>query len=185
MKFTTLFLDMDGVIADWITAIELAHKRTAGAHYSGCNYRGKRLQPRDWGMEWDDFWSPCRKHKFWANIPVMPDAHEIVKIIENYFPPEDVVILSTPNFEAAAIAGKIQWLHAHFRQYYANHFFGRNKARLAHEKAILIDDDIRNIRWFERRGGQGILVPRPWNDEHNYPTATRCIASSLKTLEDY
>jgi len=168
----TCFLDMDGVIADWIAAMADYHQ--VPHPYLEKSFRGRRLRAQDWGMKYSEFWRPCTSVTFWKTIPKMYDADEIVDLVQTYYNIEDIVILSTPNYEAAAMAGKISWMIKNYPQFLDNYFFGKNKARLAHEDAILIDDCKKNTDWFDARGGTGILLPRAWN--HRYP------ANPIETL---
>ncbi len=39
----------------------------------------------------------------------------------------------------------------------------RHKVRLAHPKAILVDDGDGNIEKFNQRGGNGVIFPSYWN----------------------
>lgn len=169
MKPTTCYLDMDGVIADWIQAIATAHKLPYPYDAERTDIIGQRLLGEHWGMTRQEFWEPCKTPQFWRDIPKMPDADEILAVIHLYFAPDDVVILSTPNYEPAAMDGKIRWLNRHYRHSMPNYFFGRNKGRLAHPQAVLIDDDPKNVLKFSEapRNGQSILVPRPWNPLHH------------------
>lgn len=170
-----IFLDMDGVFVDIMRGIEnyfgvfLDH-----ASYSQDFY--KKL-----GMHREDFWSGLST-EFWATLPKTEDADLILALVEPYKP---MILTAHPGFGIAqCVAGKVQWLEMHLLDYLQEDrvvFSGRDKSFLANPGVILIDDHDTTITDWNKAGGDGILVPRPWNGTHGCdPIYT--IQSQLMTL---
>jgi hypothetical protein len=80
---------------------------------------------------------------------------------------KNVIIATVPTKSGDCLSGKHTWIERHLpvwaqRQYAAT----PRKHFLAHERALLVDDSDSNVLEFEtykNRGGNAILVPRPWN----------------------
>jgi hypothetical protein len=77
---------------------------------------------------------------------------------------ENVCMATSPTKCPDSVAGKLEWIHENMPSWMHRQFaITPRKERLANPHAILIDDLEPNITRFERRGGHGVLVPRPWN----------------------
>ena len=152
----TVFLDLDGVVCDLITGIEnLRNVKLDRTQYS-IDFENKI------GMPEKEFWDNMSASN-WADLPKMKDADKILEIVRPYKP---VILSAHPGYGVAnSIAGKIRWVEMNMPDYYREDrwFFGRGKNKLAHPKAILIDDHEYNTDRWTKAGGISILVPRPWN----------------------
>ncbi len=161
---TKCFLDMDGVISDFVFGFFMAHQ---------CDsvYRGnpKSLGIFDiekiMGITLEEFWAPIKRMgpNFWVNLPKTPEADEIVDVVCREFGPENVCILTNPSQGVGAEDGKREWIKKYYPQFSKRIIFGEAKEFLAGPDKLLIDDRDRNIDDFVRFGGEGILIPRLWN----------------------
>jgi 5'(3')-deoxyribonucleotidase len=160
------FLDMDGVLADFVTAACLAHGRRSP--YINPANLGKFDLEKLWGISLDEFWKPIDNEGFWYEIPPMHDAERYVQIAEENF--DEVVILTDPGESIYSFLGKKDWLSRHFPRYKNRIIFASASAKklMAAPGRFLIDDRDENVKQFNERGGIGILVPRPWNAGHAY-----------------
>ncbi len=69
-------------------------------------------------------------------------------------------ILTAPTTNPSCAAGKIEWLNNNWKK---GHIITEHKWLLSKPGRVLVDDSESNIKSWERAGGTGILVPRPWN----------------------
>jgi len=155
MKNIEVFCDMDGVIVDFI---------------KGANFLTEKSK---FGNDWielikknqDIAWKIIneKKDKFWENLEWLHGGKKLWKYIKFYKP----IILSAypytledPEVKINAIFGKKMWIRKELGELTERKsiicsrkdksiFSGRNK--------ILIDDDIKNVTEWNKRGGVGIL----------------------------
>ncbi len=118
-----------------------------------------------WGMDQETFWSVADLD-FWKQLPVMPQAHELVAGLERLFGQDNICILSTPSKNLDCVHGKIWWLRKHFNAYGRSFLMGPKKEFCAAPNHVLVDDYDKNVEKFAAAGGHVVLVPRPWNSEH-------------------
>jgi 5'(3')-deoxyribonucleotidase len=160
--FKQIFLDMDGVLVDFDGGVRREFN---------CDW----WYPTEWsipyrelGFSREEFWQELDYPEFWEHLPWTEDGKEILSILVPYKP----CILShsrLPN----AFMGKWKWLQREIPDVILEErvLMGWGKVNVAHPNAILIDDSDHIIEEWERRGGLGILYPRPWNKGRNikYP----------------
>jgi 5'(3')-deoxyribonucleotidase len=162
------FLDMDGVIADFMGSLCRAHGRLnpyADAKALGC-WDTEKL----WGITEFEFWRPIVDHslEFWETIEKTPEADELVKLACLEFGTENVAILTAPSKDHGSVPGKRNWIERHYPCFSKRMIFTTAKAKcfVAGPGKFLLDDKDSNVDEFDDHGGVGILVPRPWNAEH-------------------
>ena len=146
----TIYLDMDGVIADFDQRFIDVSGMTPD------EYRDK------YGLK--EFWNLIdekNKIKFWVGIPVMPGAKKLVNYVSQY----DYEILTAPSVRKQSRIGKMVWL----RKVHPDLFPNTPKVNFkpAKEKHqvkpsltksdILIDDKASTINTWNATGGTGIL----------------------------
>ena len=172
-------LDMDGVIADFVGGacrthrIEYPYNRDARRPEAKNNWDIVSL----FGMKPDDFWKPLEE-EFWASLEFTEEAHQILELVEKYFGAENVCLLTTPSLNLGSIPGKMRWLETKLPRYARRYLCGPRKEFCAHSQATLVDDNDGNIDGFKKNGGNGILLPRPWNSLHSHENRT------IEILED-
>lgn len=155
-----IYLDMDGVIADFTTAyLELTN--------SMCMYD----DIRDWNIYYytkqteEQFWMTVdlAGEDFWVNIPIYKNAVDMIKKLRE----KDHVTILTSVSEKAPIAaiGKIKWLNKHISPMIPI-CIDDKKWKYAGPNTTLIDDKPENIIEFIKCGGKGLLYPQPWNADY-------------------
>lgn len=159
------FLDMDGVIADFVGAIHKAHGREYC--YSDPSVRGRFEIEEIWGISTNEFWS-TDSYEFWDGVQPTPEAEGIVSLVSDRFGVDNVAILTAPSDGPGCVPGKRAWMRRYFPQFHKRMIFcaAGAKAFLAGDGRYLIDDRDKNIVDFQKSGGSAILVPRHWNTEH-------------------
>lgn len=157
MDFEVVFLDMDGVITDFVEA--------AGLAVGHPNH-----VPKQWnyfealGMTQDQFWEhiDARGEDFWANLRPYPWFLSLYGAMQRQG--RKVFIASTPSLARWSASGKIKWLRTHLTDTYQDYIFLADKSVLAGPGRVLVDDNERFCRAFREAGGQAVLFPQPWND---------------------
>lgn len=159
-KMKRVFLDMDGVLANFTGGVDKAH--------------GKQLDWTRWdgGIEnREEFWSPIY-HKvgavdFWSNLEPLPWGHRLISIAVSLVGIDNVYILSAPHREPCATP-KIQWVKKHFPIIKdENIIIGRDKNIVAKWDHLLIDDREETMAGFTKEYGKFILFPALWNSKRD------------------
>lgn len=163
MNSHKVYLDCDGVYADFITGILKA-----------LDYPYGGIDTWKWGRVFDIFpligtdWEKASKlcdSAFWANLPWTSDGKEIYKEVFTRFRVHETMVLTKPMDNDGSYTGKAQWVTEHMpalrQRLVPTHI---SKSEFAYDfNCLLIDDSQANIDAFIVAGGAGILVPRPWN----------------------
>ena len=183
MKHYEIYLDLDGVCIDFMTgALEVQgyDPKTIFASW-------KRTQPGElfptMSVEKDpiDFFKSeaLGTEKFWRDLKAYVWFSSFYRELSSFGP---VMFLSAPSGASGCLSGKYQWLQDHFGANFSEYIFTAHKDRLAHEKAILIDDMPFNVSAFKARGGKAILFPRVWNKLHSIHEPTEYVLASIKRV---
>ena len=109
------------------------------------------------------FWCSITRQN-WVDVPpseIFPwILHRAARVVGR----ENVCIATRPTKCPECVAGKLEWIHAHFPPWMHRQYAITPRKRLfARPDALLIDDVEENILHFEAEGGHGVLIPRPWN----------------------
>ena len=188
----TVFLDVDGVLADFTMG---CHKKL---HIPLDYDRWPYLHgPDGWdwhvqlGMTFNQLSAIC-DFDFWVNLPWTIDGRDILQSVIGTFDPvvTEIVLLTTPMPHIMSASGKMAWIDRYLPAYSRRAVVcSAPKAVMAHPESLLIDDNQGNCTAWIAAGGRAILVPRNWNDLHTkqgeaaayvdkqlnlYRTETRC-----------
>ncbi|MFT5126811.1 MAG: 5'(3')-deoxyribonucleotidase [Rhodothermales bacterium] len=155
------FVDMDGVLVDFVGAALRRHERRVDEWPPGEFNMAKVL-----GIPRRDFWGPLEGAEFWATLEPTAEAHELMAVLEAEFGSWELCILSSPTRDPQCSAGKVQWLQRCLPDYSRRFLLGPEKRFCAGPDSLLIDDADHNVDRFREAGGCGILFPRPWNRLH-------------------
>ena len=145
MNDLKIALDMDGVLADTYSHASA----TAGREL---------LTPGSWDIDFDFDAQPL---EWWLSMPPMPDIMFSATFLA--IPTTYLVTARRGN----AIQAIVPWM----RRFVPDFTFDRvilikDKYLLARPGRVLIDDADHNVDNWVAAGGEGILVPRPWNSKH-------------------
>ena len=172
-----VFLDLDGVLVNFGEGTY----RVFGKDYDYLTSCPKWLYFEDWGISFDEFDSVCGLD-FFAGLRWMHDGKQILKAVESKF--KDMYLLTTPMPNSGSWTGKMLWIERHLPQHKKQTIMTRvPKSILAGPDTLLIDDKDENIAEFVVAGGQGILVPRPWNELRGWAgESLQVVEQSLEAL---
>jgi hypothetical protein len=144
-KFTKIYLDMDGVVADF-------EKRYT--HLFGKTPLEARNQ-----KEFSPNWKKFIEEKNFEKLDWFPGGQDLLKYVQSTKLPIEILSSSGgEKFHGEVTVQKINWLRKHGMNYKANIVPGRKKKKeYATPHVILIDDTEDVITDFNRAGGVGIL----------------------------
>jgi len=158
-----VLLDVDGVLANFIKgAYELHNKPDPYAKEENLgSYEIQDLLNIHGRAFWD-----LMGETFWANLDLMPNALEILEILESQYGSHNICLLTSPVKTPGCLRGKMRWIEQHLPEYSRRFLIGPAKEFCAHQNSILFDDFHRNIEKFDHAGGNTFLIPAPWNAKH-------------------
>lgn len=160
------FVDLDGVLVDFVHGICEAHGRENPYEYP--ENRGKYTIEKIWGMDADAFWEPLNNLEFWSSLKPTEHCYELIELVETHFGKEQVGLLTSPSRHSASVAGKAMWIQEHLPDYRRQFFIGAKKELTAHSRAVLIDDSDWKVKRFNKNGGNGCLFPAYGNSAHEW-----------------
>lgn len=163
IKKIIVYLDMDGVLSDWL-----------GAACKLCdvdlNDEEIRQEIKKRNGFLDDYvdektlWKNIEKEgvDFWTGLELFPWSKKLYNTLEKLA--DEFAILSSPGkftkIAAPACNGKVLWLDNHFNNK-ERYIFGYKKYLCASANTILVDDSKNKIDPFIEAGGNGFLWPNP------------------------
>jgi 5'(3')-deoxyribonucleotidase len=164
-KIDIVFLDMDGVIADWnkqfCNITNNNHEEIIKNWPAGKSEIAEVL-----GMNKATQWAIINRNPdFWIEIPIFDYAKKMVKYLKSKY---EVHICTSPSSDPQSVADKLKWLSKHGLGFGNNFYVTKNKHLLAAPNRILIDDMDKNTTKFAAAGGQVLLFPQVWNSAGEY-----------------
>jgi hypothetical protein len=144
-KITKIYLDMDGVIADFDKRYKARYK----------------MEPREAEQhkEFDKFFTQFIADKEFATLDLMPDAMELIDYLRSLEVPTEILSSSASEKRDPQIRPqKLDWLKKNDIEFNPIIVPGkRHKKDYSNANSILIDDTQVNIDQWRREGGIGIL----------------------------
>jgi len=144
MKIKTVYLDLDGVLADFEIAYNKVYKNLKDADVEELVKAKKSFSDIN----------------FFRDLPLMKDAKNLVKLVESY-PVNVEVLTSVGKYGSKGNAvDKVIWLKKHFPQL-ANKFnyvtTSKAKSDFAKDDTLLIDDREKATLPFKSAGGEVVF----------------------------
>lgn len=178
-----VFLDMDGVLVDFVKGACDAHGRSDPyIHFHG-HAAGEYDLPKILDVPIDGFWEPMKPVEFWRDLPWTPDGIAILAATESAFFNDTIYLLTHAQPWPGSYSGKAQWVAEHAPEYNGRLIFTEHKRLLAAPDTLLIDDCDRQVDEFQAAGGRAILVPRGWNREHQ--RSRRTLEAVTKAMKEF
>jgi len=181
MRITHIYLDMDGVLCDFVGAALRVHRQLdALDHWPAGEWDiAKVLRVKS-----EEFWWRIDHHgeRFWASLQPYPWAADLVRLLESMSVP--ITIASSLSYDPYSAAGKLQWLSEHFPQFKRRYLLGSEKHLLAKPGAVLIDDNDQGVEDFRQAGGQAVLFPQAWNRRFDVKDQDKlsCVVNGLSKI---
>lgn len=185
----TCFLDMDGVLVDFIGGVLRAFNIKDNPYDDITNYGKKIINALNISSK--KFYNAL-DYNFWKDLNWTKEGKNILELIEKYFGKSNICLLTAPTRNIGCIPGKLKWVEENLPEYKNQILIGKAKYFCAAPNKILIDDNRENIQDFINYGGNGILVDRPWDEYYSYKNTYDSILISiekkinniLNTIED-
>jgi len=165
-----IFVDLDGVLADWLSPALCVMGYEPDAVYAAWD----KLNPRPWNVfqvittSADRGWQAIdlAGDSFWANLPKLSHANALMQSCRSVS--DSVTVLTSPSQHPSSYSGKVRWLDHHFGRGFAHSqaLLGGCKHVVARPGAVLIDDSPANCSAWEANGGHAILFPAVGNRLH-------------------
>ena len=171
MKNFRIFLDMDGVLVDFlggalrlwgITRIEFDARQVAGVW--DITEALEVSHTEFWGRIGDEGIA------FWEDLEPLPWWKELVAVADDLA--DEWFLASSPSWCPTSHAGKVRWIQSRFGERFDRFSLCPHKYLLAQEGAVLVDDSEKNCGRFmfdkEGRptGGEAIVFPSPHNGRY-------------------
>ena len=145
MKIQTVYVDMDGVIADFSKRYKEKFRVTPEETRSNKQFGG--------------FFKKFIDDGEFSTLDLMPDAHVLLAFLNSFDVPKEILSSTArPENHGMIAPQKQMWLHKHNILYKANFVPGKSlKYKYATPDSIIIDDTKSVIDDWNKAGGIGIL----------------------------
>jgi len=159
-----VYLDMDGVCTDFVSAGTLAHDRIPAEILAEWE-RDFKAEFRPYvvmGLDKAEYWRTIddQGEAFWTGLDEYPWFWQLYESLREIAP---VIFLSAASRAPTSLSGKLKWLQARFGEGFREYIFTAYKQQVAGHLALLVDDNDRNAQRFTDAGGTSVLFPQPWN----------------------
>lgn len=159
-----IFLDMDGVISNWLDAAISACVPNYTEFIDETRERVKNNGGRlDGIISKKSIWASIDQlgSKWWANLELFPWSKDLWKLC-NEISGGNTYFLTAPARHPNCVKGKLFFIQEHFK---TNKFiFTSHKFLLAQPNRLLIDDTLDKCIKFGEYGGQYILWPHQYSN---------------------
>jgi len=164
-----VFLDVDGVLANWNAGVF----KKLGLPYDYDDWKfAKGRAGWDWnkelGLSFQEISDLC-DFDLWANLPWLHDGKKIYEDVKRMFGQHNIRLLTAPMPNVMSASGKMEWIYRNLPELQKQVIISTApKETLAQVPgSYLIDDSSTNVEKWRGAGGRAILVPRWWNDDHH------------------
>ena len=157
-KISTVFIDLDGVMVDWLNGIRKSLKLPESfyAKYMDEPHLLSRQDVDDLfgGREAFEKVQRSRNREFWLNLELFPWAEELLAKMAINFP---IAFLTSPGACPVSAQAKIEWRDCNFPT--TPIMICRDKYLAAGPGKVLIDDEEGQLRRFKEAGGLALEWP--------------------------
>ena len=145
MKPTRIFVDMDGVVADFIAGTSLL--------------LGQPITPDDAGHKlYDARKEELTNKRLFGNLPPMPDMYDLIAYIKHTGLPWEILTAAGTVNRELVVYDKNAWVRKYIDPTVVTCTYkGSQKAAFEQKGYVLIDDRPKNIDLWIANGGYGIL----------------------------
>lgn len=161
-----IYIDIDGVCADFITAALKKHRK----EIDWSKHEGEYDLAKILKISNTQFWSPLNSIDFWTSIKPYKSLYKFLD--ELYKLDQDLYFVTSPAQQNAFYLGRYIWFKDNIKLHFdltdkksPQLIIIKDKHLLVNDiDDILIDDNDSNIKNWNSAGGIGILFPQYWND---------------------
>lgn len=169
----TIFLDLDGVLADFIGGLGRYLKFRNG--WEEPTRKGELIHEifEVAKTDVDNVLMRYATAEFWESLDLLPWAHTLVSwlTLNGRYSLYFASSAGRPDrgldsYFSRACAGKGSWVSTHFPELRDRLLIIQDKRVLAGPRTVLIDDRESVVTPFREAGGRAVLFPAPWNAEY-------------------
>ena len=167
MEIERIILDVDEVLADFVTGACRAHNAIPSSVAAKRRKTNTYWLHLLWELTLDEFWNPIDRlgSDFWQNLERLPWMDDVLKVCEDTR--LEIQMATCPNSTTECLLGKAQWVENELSEiYHGCVTYTRHKHLLACSSSLLIDDSPYNVAAFRKHGGSAILFPTDGNHLH-------------------
>lgn len=164
--YMKLFLDMDGVLVNWVRGAHELHNLP----WDDNNWP-YAIGPDGWDFYKNELAFPSfdtfakdMGYDFWNELEWMPDGKRIIEVCEQIIGKDCVYLLTAPCHTPGTVEGRLSWISREMPNYRNRVLVGDCKEAIAGPKSILVDDWERNVKRWREAGGLAVTCPRAWNN---------------------
>ncbi len=182
MSIKHIFLDMDGVLTDFVSAALRVHDRNEALDAWP---PGERDIPKVLGISRGEYWRKIDAQgvDFWSQLEAYSWVPLLIDEVQQFAPWS---ILTAPSLAPHSSQGKIIWLRNYFPKVkgraFSDFLIGNQKHLLAQPGHILIDDAEANVDAFQAAGGHAILFPAIWNRNYQVENPVAYVREQLEAM---
>ncbi len=137
MNRPALFLDLDGVFADFEGAVETLFRRPVA-----------EVPKRE-------MWARIHRTRgFWSNLVLMPGAD---RLWDHCAPFDPTFLTGVLPSDKTCVPSKVEWVRRHFRTDRVICCMAKDKPRHGSPGDVLVDDRPKNVAEWEAMGGLGVV----------------------------
>jgi 5'(3')-deoxyribonucleotidase len=146
MNIQRIFIDMDGVLADFNTGVETL---------TGTPFPNTDKGHNDYDLRKEEL----TNKRLFRNLPPLPDMYELVGYVRHTNLPWEILTAAGVINRELVVWDKNEWIKEYISPtvVVTCTMTGSQKGMFAFEGSVLIDDRIKNIESWEANGGIGIL----------------------------
>ncbi len=200
MKIDHIYLYLDGVLADFMSAAIRVHGKDPEAMYRDWQLAGKYELDKVLGLTPDQFWeridgfnagtpydaAPAPKYApgadFWISLERYPWAEALWTWCNAR---ASTYVMTSPSRHPGSSFGKVRWLQNWLGPTFRNYILAPKKGHFGQPGSLLIDDNEGSVLAWQNRGGEAILFPRLWNEAHHFHTKAFEVVNALLTEYEY
>lgn len=147
-KIKRIFLDIDGVLANWT---KMACSVTNTEYPKDFQFPNQGWLDSKIGVK--KIQSACENLEFWSNLEKYPWSDEIVKTVSQSG--KEWRFLTKPMKTPHCFAGKAEWMFKHYPYFWDRMWIvtGTKSATCRNEGDLLIDDMDKNLEQWKSAGG--------------------------------
>lgn len=191
----TIFLDMDGVIANYVGRLEhlfnepelidkiVNQDPVQNSQHSSPVHTVLGFSGPDDDANCAAFYEEVyrRDPNFFENIEPYAWLDDLWSRLKGMS--ERTILMTKPSLTEECHGGKFNWIQEQFGFGFVDYAMTAHKWAMAHEGCLLIDDDPNNCKQFRDHGGAAIVFPQPWNGDerdHEDPEKWRDVINQLE-----
>jgi len=184
MEIKRVFLDVDGVLANWCKGAHRVHNLP---YDQDVWPYARGTKGWDWykelGITTKQLFEPMG-YEFWRTLEWEPWGAQLYGKLYQRFR-DRLYLLTSPALTKGAVDGRLAWISDNMPSMRERTLIGSCKEACANPDTVLIDDCSANVRTFMDAGGQGVLVPRAHNELHymRNPDVVSWVMNNLDHVE--